>query len=122
MREEIVNWWKQAEKDLKAANDSFKTDNLDWASFQAQQAAEKALKALFLKKYKKLIKTHDLFLLAKRLDSPEEITTLCKKLSPVYVETRYPDVQGGWRKFSREEVREDIENAEKIVQWVKKIL
>ena len=122
MREEIVNWWKQAEKDLKAAKDSFNSSNFDWASFQAQQAAEKALKALYLKNHGKLIKTHDLFLLSKRLNSPEEIVTLCKKLSPVYVETRYPNIQGSWRKFSREEVREDIENAEKIVQWVEKNL
>ncbi len=45
MQEEVKNWWDQANEDLKAAKDSLKTRHYAWASFQAQQAAEKALKA-----------------------------------------------------------------------------
>ena len=60
MEEEIANWLKKAEHDLNAVKSSIKTKNYDWACFQAQQAAEKALKALFIKKYKRLWKIHDL--------------------------------------------------------------
>ena len=50
MREETKNWWSQSEKDLEAANNSLKSGNYEWASFQSNQAAEKALKLFFLKK------------------------------------------------------------------------
>lgn len=36
----------QALRDLKAARDSANSENYEWASFQAQQSAEKAVKAL----------------------------------------------------------------------------
>ena len=42
------DWLKQADKDLEAANDSKETTHYEWACFQAQQSAEKALKALLL--------------------------------------------------------------------------
>lgn len=40
------DWLKQAYSDLQAAEDSAGSDHHEWACFQAQQAAEKALKAL----------------------------------------------------------------------------
>ena len=43
MREEIDNWWKQAEKDLSAAKNSPNSGDYEWASFQSNQAAEKGL-------------------------------------------------------------------------------
>ncbi len=55
MRIEILNWWKQAQKDLGATKDGSNSGNYEWASFQAHQATEKALKALYIKKYKKLM-------------------------------------------------------------------
>lgn len=45
MRREAQPWWRQAEADLRAAEDSFATAHYEWSCFQAQQAAEKALKA-----------------------------------------------------------------------------
>ena len=41
-------WFDQAKWDLKAARDSEAAGNYEWACFQAQQAAEKALKAFLL--------------------------------------------------------------------------
>jgi len=40
------DWLAQAKRDLKAARDSLSSGNYEWTAFQAQQAAEKALKAL----------------------------------------------------------------------------
>lgn len=45
MRPEAAPWVRQAEADLLAARDSYSSDHYEWACFQAQQAAEKALKA-----------------------------------------------------------------------------
>jgi len=44
--EETERWLTQAKRDLKAAKDSARNENYEWACFQAQQAAEKAVKAL----------------------------------------------------------------------------
>ena len=42
---EWERWLAQARWDLKAARDSAAAGNFEWACFQAQQAAEKALKS-----------------------------------------------------------------------------
>ncbi len=42
------DWLAQAKKDLKAAKDSCTSKHYEWTCFQAQQAAEKAMKALLL--------------------------------------------------------------------------
>jgi len=42
------DWLDQAKKDLEATNSSLKSGHFEWCCFQAQQSAEKALKALLL--------------------------------------------------------------------------
>ena len=42
------DWFKQAARDLEQAEDSRKAGRHEWACFAAQQAAEKAVKALHL--------------------------------------------------------------------------
>lgn len=90
MNGEVKDWWLQAQSDLKAAHNSINSGNFDWACFQAQQAAEKALKALYLKKFKELRKVHDLVFLARKLQLPKNLSDYCVRLNKVYVETRYP--------------------------------
>ena len=46
-RKEADRWYKQAKVDLNAAKGSREAENFEWACFQCQQAAEKALKALW---------------------------------------------------------------------------
>jgi HEPN domain-containing protein len=43
------DWFRQAERDLEQARDSQTAGRHEWACFAAQQAAEKAVKALHLK-------------------------------------------------------------------------
>lgn len=40
------DWLREAEAELKAAGDLCRTENWSWCCFTAQQAAEKALKAV----------------------------------------------------------------------------
>lgn len=123
MKEEVKRWWKQTLKDIDTARSLYKIKRYDYSSFWCQQAAEKALKTLLLKRGYKLIKTHDLVLLSKKLNAPEDIIELCKDLTPVYVETRYPDLgEEGFKKFTKKETEEDTKNMNKIVKWVKKNL
>jgi HEPN domain-containing protein len=42
------DWYSQAEKDLEPAKDCRRSGRHEWACFAAQQAAEKAVKALHL--------------------------------------------------------------------------
>ena len=44
-RSEAMRWMKQARSDSAAARDSARNGHCEWACFQAQQAAEKAMKA-----------------------------------------------------------------------------
>lgn len=123
MKEEVKRWWKQTLADIDSAKSLFRIKKYSYSSFWCQQAAEKALKTLLLNRGHELIKTHDLVLLARKVDAPEDIVLLCKDLTPVYVETRYPDLgEEGFKKFSKEETEEDIKNMEKIVKWTKKNL
>ncbi len=43
------DWFRQAERDLEQARDSQRAGRDEWACFAAQQAGEKAAKALLLK-------------------------------------------------------------------------
>ena len=60
---ESMRWFKQAEKDLKASKNSLKLGDYEWACFQAQQAAEKALKSILYARGFRKILTHSVFVL-----------------------------------------------------------
>lgn len=123
MKEEVKRWWKQTIDEISTAKALYKIKRYNYSSFWCQQAAEKALKTLLLHRGHELIKTHDLVLLAKKLDAPEHIIQLCKELTPVYVETRYPDLgEEGFKKFTKKETEEDIKRMRKIIEWTKKNL
>lgn len=106
---------RQAEADLSAAEKNLAIAQAYVASLLVQQAAEKALKAVLLAKGNPLIKTHDLPFLAERLQAPPAVFSLCKKLSPVYLETRYPLPSGKWRVFTRAEAEQDVEMAKEVL-------
>ncbi len=47
MAQRMQDWLRQAERDLRHAQNSLKMKDYEWACFAAQQAAEKALKSLY---------------------------------------------------------------------------
>ena len=77
MKEEAENWWAQALEDLDTAKVNLENEKYYAASLFAQQSVEKALKAYYIDKYEKLMKTHDLVYLANKLDLPENLVELC---------------------------------------------
>lgn len=95
-RKEARRWLRQASSDLKAAKDSKDAENYEWACFQAQQAAEKGLKAIwFHMSYEPW--GHSLSKLLK--DFPDSTTgemladlgDSAKLLDKLYIPTRYPN-------------------------------
>ena len=120
MEKEYEQWINKANKDLNTAKSNINNEEIEAGAFFLQQSAEKALKGLLIKKTKKLIRTHDLVVLSKKLNAPEKIIKYCERLTTLYQETRYPDVN------SEEDIKEEISNliryAEEVLKWIKESL
>jgi HEPN domain-containing protein len=111
-------WIIKAEKDLSDAEFNLVNGRYEVAAFLAHQAAEKALKALYILKFKRLWKIHDLKELAVKVGAPKEIVKIGDALNPHYIQTRYPvDVT-----YDEELAEEAVENAKRVVEWIKKKL
>lgn len=116
LEEDVKDWMEKAEHDLNTARINKQQKVYDAAAFFCQQALEKALKALYIKKSKRLIKTHDLYFLGKKVNLPRDLIEICKKITTFYVETRYPN---SYTEFDEEKVSDAIEKTEKVIEWVK---
>ncbi len=116
MASDSAKWLAKAKQELRAAKYNFEGGEFEVAAFLCQQAAEKALKAIYIKKFSDLTKTHDLVFLAREAGAPEKLVEFCRELAPAFVYTRYPDViEVGDMKQVAEEF---ISYAEEVVKWV----
>jgi len=118
--EEVKKWFSKANEDFDTAKYNLKGRRFNAALFFLQQSAEKALKAFYIKKFKDSIKTHDLIILAKKLDAPDEIIKYCKELNPAYIYTRYPDVIPLENPSAK--ANYFIKHTNRILKWVKENL
>ncbi|MBS3096716.1 HEPN domain-containing protein [Candidatus Woesearchaeota archaeon] len=117
MKEEVKRWMKQAQEDYETAKFNFDGKKYKSAAFWCQQSAEKAFKALLIKKTNKFPKIHDLTKLAKLNESPLRILELCAKINPAYTASRYPDSP---KKYTKKECSQIIKYCEEVLKWVKK--
>ncbi len=120
MKKETKEWIEKAKEDLDTANFCFKGKRFEVAIFFSQQAAEKAMKALLLEKTGKIIKTHDLVLLSKKLDAPEKIIEHAKELTLAYTYVRYPGIPR--IKNIKKKSRAFLDYAEGVIKWIKESL
>jgi len=126
----VSKWLKQAEADLEAAIDSLKTRHFEWACFQAQQAAEKALKAFLFSRGYTSILSHSLKFLTKEASQLEpefeKYIKEAKKLDMYYIPTRYPNGLGGEitpaEFYDEEDAQQCINSAKLILEIVKKYI
>ena len=88
-------WYDQARADLAAAVDSAAAGHHEWACFQAQQAGEKALKALLYARGRTSIVTHSLRRLAREAAAFDAacggLDEAARLLDQHYIPTRYPN-------------------------------
>lgn len=127
--EEAKRWLAQAERDLKAARDSAAAENYEWAAFQAQQAAEKAAKAL-LHGHGAGAWGHSVVELLEALREKHggEVESLlpgARELDRHYMPARYPNVyESGYPGlyYDEQAASRAIEHAEAIVSWVREKL
>jgi HEPN domain-containing protein len=87
-----MDWFVQAERDLEQAKDSKAASRHEWACFAAQQAAEKAVKALHLRCAQEAW-GHVVARLLQDLplSVPPDLVEMGRVLDNFYVPARYPN-------------------------------
>ena len=121
MREEINNWWKQANADIKSAENSLNAGDYYLSVFMCQQAVEKGLKSLCLLKLKRSIPGHSLIYLGKLLKVPSMVWKDIQSLNPEYITTRYPDVANSAPVdiYNEEIAKSHLQEAKRVFIWLK---
>ena len=122
------DWMDEAEGDLEHAKSDTVGGYHNWACFSSQQAAEKAVKAVFQKMGAEAW-GHSVFDLLRELSKkhqvPEEIMNRALEVDKAYIPTRYPNAHpsGSPRNlYTKEESRRLIDHAEKIVRFCSGLL
>jgi HEPN domain-containing protein len=118
--ERVIDWLKRAKSNLARARIGAISDEILYEDlcFDAQQAVEKALKALCISKGIIFPKTHDIVYLFELLEQdfviPEEIRKAAL-LNEYAVEKRYP---GDYGIIQKEDYLLSLELAEKVIIWI----
>jgi len=118
-----TDWLRYAYSDLELARVG-RTSNVlfEGLCFHAQQAAEKALKAVLIAKGVPPPKTHNirtlLDLLPQEVIAPQEIEDAAS-LTDYAVTSRYP---GDFESVDEEEYKEAVRLAETVVLWAERII
>jgi len=116
-------WLSRARSNLQQARAELEGVYLEDLCFDAQQAAEKAIKAVLIDRKVAFPYVHDLARLLTLVEQagqvvPKEVKQAAK-LSRYAVATRYPGVT---EPVSKEDHREAVSIAEAVVRWVEKVL
>jgi HEPN domain-containing protein len=114
---EPKEWLFESEGDIRKAKILFKGNAFDGSVFYAQQSAEKSLKAVIIFLKKRLIRTHDLLLLSRMVDLPENLLRKAVLLNPYYTTSRYPGVIK--KRITLSETKVAINYAEEVFKWCK---
>lgn len=118
--DEAKKWLEKAKEDLNTAKFLEKNDKLNHAAFLYQQAVEKGLKAVLIKKGKGSPHTHDCFVLSKKAKAPSKIIRKADRLSPYYFRTRYPDT--ALVSIDKEDIESLRKAVKEVFKWIRKEL
>jgi len=128
MREEAVWWMRTARRDLERARAALAMGDRAAAVFWAQQAAEKALKALLVALRGWFPRTHNIRALFEALGSDlglsREELEAAYALTKYYQLARYPDIVEGLPDdvIGRREAEEAVRAAEAVVRAAEEAL
>jgi len=119
------DWLNQAIRDLQHAREDMQNKYYEWACFSAQQAAEKAIKAL----YQALgidVWGHSTWRLLDNLPEQykptQELIDIARELDRFYLPTRYPNMHPSgapYEYYTKSDALRAIEIAERIIQFCK---
>lgn len=111
-------WLNRARSNLALARSQAPGAYLEDLCFEAQQAAERAIKSILISRRIDFPYVHDLTRLLSLLEEADEeipdIVLKAGELTPYALITRYP---GPARPVTREEYEAALEIAEAVVQW-----
>jgi len=116
------DWLRQAENDLEWANHSMRGGFFAQTCFVAQQAGEKALKALAYHTGFDVIRTHSLFQIVRTLEINGDLEKYAKELDLYYISGRYPDAFPGgapFEMFTEEQAERAVAAARDLVNTIK---
>jgi HEPN domain-containing protein len=114
-------WLNRARSNLLRARKTLRGVYVEDLCFDAQQAAEKAIKAIFVFRGLSFPYTHDLARLLKRLEDsgfkvPKYVRE-AKELTPFAAESRYPGLTGP---VTLKEHRRLVRVAEAVLHWAER--
>lgn len=119
------DWLRQAERDLQQAQTSMDNALHEWACFAAQQAADKAVKALHLQMGQEAW-GHSVVKLLQQLpeevELPPQMREFAGVLDTYYIPPRYPNgfAEGApYEYYTSRQSREVIEYAREIIEFVR---
>ena len=117
-----LDWMKQADRDFKHAEGSLKLGDFEWSCFAAQQAAEKAIKALIESRNGKAF-GHSIKKLLELLNVTDEtLLEAAARLDKHYIPTRYPngyDSGAPEEYYSVKDAERAVKDAEAIIKYCK---
>jgi len=119
------DWFRQAEKDLEQARVSQTAGRHEWACFAAQQAAEKAVKALHLSRGQEAwghVVAKLLSELPPSVSVADELVEKARVLDNYYIPARYPNGHPSGAPFEHYgPLQSDgaIRNASEILEFVR---
>lgn len=126
--ERSADWMDQAQGDLEHAKSDIERGFYDWACFSAQQAAEKAVKAVFQKLGAEAWGHSVADLLDELADShpvPDSLRDAALELDKAYIPARYPNAHPSGsprRRYTRVEAERLVTHAEAIVRFCEDLL
>ena len=125
-RPRYISWLLQSESDLRSVEALTSSGHFAQACFNAQQASEKALKALAFFKGSDLVKSHSLATIASDLGLNGQLATFAVKLDLYYLTARYPDALPDHavpsEKFTKEMASEAFTMAKVFLDKVKELV
>jgi HEPN domain-containing protein len=126
--ERSADWLDQAQGDLAHAQHSMSGAFHDWACFAAQQAAEKAARAV-LNRAGGETRGHSVADLLREVRGlhavGDDLMDLALELDKVYIPARYPDAHPSGsprRRYTRNEAERMVAHAEQIVRFCEGLL
>lgn len=127
VRDDVINWFDSARADMAHARKSLELGDYSWACFAAQQAAEKALKALIMHALGEYPRGHDLvklYAMVKASIALDLSEGLLARLSAYYTQARYPNagIERPHEEISEDLAREAIEIAGRVLSEISKII
>ncbi len=119
-------WAERAIYDLDTARAMLESKRYLYVLFCCQQAVEKMLKAIIVKRSQELPpRLHQLVRLAERAQVPlnEEQADFLRELSTHYIQSRYPEeIEDISSQLSVQQARQVVKQTEEMVRWLNSML